>query len=557
MIIGLYNDINSARIPISSTAQISTIPTIRQYNRHLCIGNNTLPFSAMQAQEFTSVFDQIAPRCYVSVAHFFRTSADQDMKSISGYLQQAVQRLITIQPCLGGVLSEDDTAFIRFHPRPTPQLGDIEIRELEYRQVSFADLENKHYGPTYCYNPELAVPNDNPFVPVFRVAICWFQDGFALLAFLHHTIADGLSCQYLIELLAAVTREETRLLPRHRQLRLGEPTWKSTPPHRHTSTAPVASSSSSTPTTPAPSSRNSPQQEVVQFDQNCVYTAQGCESGPLTQRGTLIEPGRLTQLLVQVVPTHGSEEDASCTRFCRRTAQMWILTMASRDRAGRFQRRYETSTVVNSKVEEEPGADGEEVPLTHLIFAVGLHRAEDELGSRAVYSRVSYPLPRLIKALDDPGEVRKVEVQITKAFEAARQPRFHTAIQSTFENYFRDGGDPSQIQLDADLNDPYVFFFNTWRFMGKTRDRITPICWKFPCFSAPRAPDCIRKITPSYGHGPYGLVQPSPHTHRDIDDILITLDSDDARHFTALVSERGHTGVTSSWEVLDMAEQSA
>lgn len=518
----------------------------------------------MQAQEFTSVFDQIAPRCYVSVAHFFRTSADhgltgQDMKSISGYLQQAVQKLITIQPCLGSVLSEDDSAFIRFHPRPTPQLNDIEIRELEYRHVSFTDLENKYYGPSYCYNPEFAVPNDNPFVPVFRVAICWFQDGFALLTFLHHTIADGLSCQYLIELLAAVTREETQLLPRRRQLRLSEPAWKSTPPHRRTSTAPVASSSnSSTPTTThAPSSRNSAQ-EVDHFDQNCVYMAQGCQSGPLTQRGTSIEPGRLTQLLVQVVPTRSNqEEDASCTRFCRRTAQVWILIMASRDRAGRFQRRYETSTVVNSKVEEEPGADGEEVPLAHLIFAVGLHRAEDELGSRAVYSRVSYPIPRLIKALNDPGEVRKVEVHITKAFEAARQPQFHAAIQNTFENYFRDGGDPSRIQLNADYNDPYVFFFNTWRFMGKARDRITPICWNFPSFSSPRAPDRIRKITPTYGRGPYGLVQPSPHARRDVDDILITLDSDDARHFMALVSERGHTGVTSSWEVLDMVEQSA
>ncbi|KXJ85161.1 hypothetical protein Micbo1qcDRAFT_223736, partial [Microdochium bolleyi] len=149
-----------------------------------------------QINDFSSVFDQIAPRCYVSVAQYFRTSDDQDTREIATHLQQAVRNLLTVQPCLGGVLSEDATAFIRFHPRPVPELQDIEIREIDCREVSFADLEEKHYGPSHCCNPEFAVsPSKSEFVPVFRAAICWYQDGFAVLTFLHHTVADGLSCQ--------------------------------------------------------------------------------------------------------------------------------------------------------------------------------------------------------------------------------------------------------------------------------------------------------------------------------------------------------------------------
>ncbi|KAH7014345.1 uncharacterized protein B0I36DRAFT_369312 [Microdochium trichocladiopsis] len=500
----------------------------------------------MQTGEFASVFDQIAPRCYVSVAQYFRTSADQDTRRITAHLQQAVRNLITVQPCLGGVLSEDDTAFIRFHSRPVPELNDIEIREIDCRQVSFADLEEKHYGPSYCCNPEFAVPPPNSeFVPVFRAAICWYQDGFAVLTFLHHTVADGLSCQYLIEALAAVTWDEIKL-PRHRQLRFGEPSWKSMV--RRGSIAPSTSSSAPA----SASSRQHGQHEAVQFDQHCAYAAKGCESGPLAHRGTTTPPGPLTQLLVQV-STPGTD-DASCTRFCKRAAQAWILTMTSRDRAGRFKRRHEMTTGIEADAEEDE-------PLADLLFAVGLNRADDELGSRAVYSKVSYPVSRLIKALDDPAEVRKLEIHISKAVETARLPQFRRAYEETFENYFREGGDPSRIQVSADQADPYVFIFNTWRFMGKTGDRVTPIRWKFPCFSSPKAPDCIRKVASGYGGASYGLVQPSTRVCRDgkrsPDEILITLESGDAREFTALVDEQKHAGITSCWEVLDMIEQTA
>lgn len=435
-------------------------------------------------------------------------------------------------------------AFIRFHSRPVPNLNDIEIKEIDCRQTSFADLESKHYGPSYCCNPGFVVPPPNSeFVPVFHAAICWYHDGFAVLTFLHHTVADGLSCQYLIEALAAATWDEI-MLPRHRQLRLGEPSWENMT--RRGSNAPLTSSSA-----PADPSRRASRHEAVRFDQHCAYAAKGYNSGPLAHWGSSTLPGLLNQFLVQV-STQGNE-DASCTRFCKRAAQAWILIMISRDRAGRLKRRHEARTSVHTGTEDEPLAD--------LFFAVGLNRADDELGSRAVYSKVSYPVSRLTKALDDPAEVRKLEIHISKAIETARLPQFHRAYEETFENYFREGGNPSGIQVSADCNDPYVFIFNTWRFMGKTGDQTTPIRWKFPCFSSPKAPNCIRKVASGYGGASYGLVQPSTRVCRDgkrsPDEILITLESNDAREFRTLVKERKHTGITLCWEVLDIIEQSA
>ncbi|KAH7021560.1 uncharacterized protein B0I36DRAFT_354199 [Microdochium trichocladiopsis] len=160
-------------------------------------------------------------------------------------------------------------------------------------------------------------------------------------------------------------------------------------------------------------------------------------------------------------------------------------------------------------------------------------------------------------AFDDPAEVRKLEIHISKAVETARLPGFRRAYEETFENYFREGGDPSHIQVNADQADPYVFIFNTRRFMGKCGDRTTPIRWEFPCFATPRVPDCIRKVAPGYGGASYGLVQPSTRIDGKLspDEILITLESADTREFTALVDERRHAGITACWEIIDKIEQ--
>ncbi|KXJ87296.1 hypothetical protein Micbo1qcDRAFT_208319 [Microdochium bolleyi] len=493
----------------------------------------------------SSVFCQIAPRCYVTIAHFFRTSVDQDSRAIEVHLKQAIRDLISIQPSLSGLLSEDEAGFIHLRPQPLPELHEINVKELDCRQTSFDDLEDKHYGPSYCIGPDFAMPlagND----PAIRAALCWYKDGFAVVTLLHHTVADGLSCQYLIEALAATSCEQKDGFG-HRQLRMGEVDRK-----EPTQAGLTTLSSGSTSTT-GPS-----KEDQALFDEHCAYIADGYESGPLARKVTVVPPGPKTQLLLRAWTPHKATEDAySCSRFCKRAAQAWILIMVARHRAGRLQQRPGT---VHMPVPEPE-------PLAHLLFAVGLSRADDELGSRAIYSKTSFPASRLLRALDDPAEVRELEIHISKAIKAAHRPGFAHMHEQAFSDYFRNGGSPQGIRLCADEADPYAFFFNTWRFMGQsTRDRAAPIRWSFPGLPAPRAPNRVRKVAPVYGAASYCLVQPSTKTGRRDDDdedsadeIVITVEGGEAREFIALVAaaEREHAGIASRWQVLDMITETA
>ncbi|KAH7012557.1 uncharacterized protein B0I36DRAFT_339621 [Microdochium trichocladiopsis] len=231
--------------------------------------------------------------------------------------------------------------------------------------------------------------------------------------------------------------------------------------------------------------------------------------------------------------------------------------MVARHRAGRLQKQ--PGTIYMPVPEQEP--------LAHLLFAVGLSRADDELGNHAIYSKTSYSVSRLLRALDDPAEVRELEIHISKAIKTAHLPVFTHMHEQAFKDYFRTGGSPQGIHLCADEADPYAFFFNTWRFMGQsTRDKTMPIRWGFPCFPAPRAPDRIRKVAPGYGAASYCLMQPSTRTgSRDdadedsADEIVITLDGDEAQEFIAVVAtaERDHAGIASRWQVLDMIAETA
>ncbi|KXJ85288.1 hypothetical protein Micbo1qcDRAFT_180958, partial [Microdochium bolleyi] len=221
-----------------------------------------------QVRDFSSVFDQIAPRCYCT-------------------------------SCLSGVLSEDDTAFIRFHRRPIPDLHDIEIREIACRCLSQAPRKRTTDTATAASSSSQLSPYKSEFVPVFRAAI-WTASRFSHSSTLRR-------------------RWAVLPLPRHRQLRFGEPSWKSMV--RHGSVAPSESS-----TVPADPSKRDVDRYSVQFDQQCAYAAESC--GPPASKTITTPPGRFTQLLVQV-STPGTD-DVSCTRFCTWAAQAWILTMTLR-----------------------------------------------------------------------------------------------------------------------------------------------------------------------------------------------------------------------------------
>lgn len=183
----------------------------------------------MPSGRLASAFAQISPRSYTTVAQFFRLdSLDQEKsRAIAAHLQQATKDLAAVQPLLNGVLSEDDEGLLHFSSPETlaPELlyESSAVKEIiAHRDVSFDHLEDNHYGPSYCNDSAFAMPLTGRNDPVFRVALCWHSDGFVVVTYLHHAIADGLTCRHVIEALAATTCGQLDDNFRHCQLKLGE-----------------------------------------------------------------------------------------------------------------------------------------------------------------------------------------------------------------------------------------------------------------------------------------------------------------------------------------------